>query len=299
MLLANLTQAQLTTIFGYAPELLAAKYDSYWMPQHDYQTMPIVGYMAPPVDTANKFGTSGGYTTNFVGTQAKANTEYATVAASGINTVVAVAQAPLVGAADYDAINETRYSLNAAASNGISYIVSTPSWFLNSGEAITWQLGSTFYGSELKNYEAFGGYVMGDEPGRGSFEQIKRSQDTLIDLCGGSMAALAWHNLFPTYANNDQLCNNLVAWTDASSSYTYENYLADFMSIVQPQFVSLDNYPIKTTGLSGSTGFLANTALVRNAATNAGVPFWNFVNTCIFGQNAVSSQAHMFTGHKM
>jgi hypothetical protein len=85
-------------------------------------------------------------------------------------------------------------------------------------------------------------------------------------------AHLAYINLFPTYANNQQL------GTTGDTVTAYREHLRQYVEIVKPSLVSYDHYQFASDGDLG--GYFLNLAMIRRAAQEAGVPFLNIVQAC-------------------
>ena len=80
---------------------------------------------------------------------------------------------------------------------------------------------------------------------------------------------MAYINLFPTYANNEQL------GTTGDQVTAYREHLRQFVEVVQPKLLSYDHYQFATDG--DLDGYFLNLAMVREAAQQAGIPFLNIV----------------------
>jgi len=86
-------------------------------------------------------------------------------------------------------------------------------------------------------------------------------------------AHLAYINLYPTYANNEQL------GTQGDTVTAYKEHLRQYLEVVKPALISYDHYHFTASGGDGAQYFL-NLALIRQAAQQAGVPFLNIVQAC-------------------
>jgi hypothetical protein len=85
-------------------------------------------------------------------------------------------------------------------------------------------------------------------------------------------AHLAYINLFPTYASNEQLGNK------GDKIPAYEEHLRQYVEIVKPALVSYDHYQFTTNG--DSPDYFLNLSLIRRAAQDSGLPFLNIVQAC-------------------
>ena len=83
---------------------------------------------------------------------------------------------------------------------------------------------------------------------------------------------MAYINLFPTYANNQQL------GTKGDVVTAYREHLRQFIQVVKPALVSYDHYQFAVAGDNGE--YFLNLSLIRQASAQAGVPFLNIVQAC-------------------
>ncbi len=110
------------------------------------------------------------------------------------------------------------------------------------------------------NHPALAGWHLTDEPNAKEFPRLaawtKRIQavDT-VHPC--------YINLFPTYANEEQL-----------GTPTYKAHVDSFLACVPVPFLSYDHYPITSGGLR--TDYYENLEIASNAARTAGIPLWVF-----------------------
>lgn len=118
----------------------------------------------------------------------------------------------------------------------------------------------------VKNHPAMYAYFIGDEPNSARFPEIGKLFAYLREK---DPAHLAYINLFPTYATNEQLGNK----GDLVSAYT--EHLKQFVDIVKPQLISYDHYHFAVGG--DTAQYFLNLGLIRDAALKAGVPFLNIV----------------------
>jgi hypothetical protein len=82
-------------------------------------------------------------------------------------------------------------------------------------------------------------------------------------------AHLAYINLFPTYANNQQL------GTKGDVVTAYKEHIRLYVEHVKPALISYDHYQF---GINGdSKQYFLNLAMIRRTAQDAGVPFLNIV----------------------
>lgn len=131
-------------------------------------------------------------------------------------------------------------------------------------------------------------YFITDEPGSGAFAGLGRLVAYLRERDPGH---LAYINLFPTYASEEQLGVSADAAERAKVGIpgnfagvgasdrvvlAYREYLAKFIEAVKPDLISYDHYHFLKDGKDGAQYFL-NLALIREAALKAGKPFLNII----------------------
>jgi hypothetical protein len=118
--------------------------------------------------------------------------------------------------------------------------------------------------SDYKNYKAFMGYILYDEPGASKFNSLAQIKDYIISH---DSSHLVYINVFPNYAN---------AETQLESP-SYRDYLSDYLIKVRPQLLSFDNYPIYEGELRPL--YFDNLEIIRGAAIANDIPFWAFALT--------------------
>ena len=121
----------------------------------------------------------------------------------------------------------------------------------------------------VKGHPALYSYYLIDEPNASRFPEFGRLVAYLREK---DPARMAYINLFPTYATNEQLGNK----GDLVTAYT--EHLQQFVDIVKPDLISYDHYHFAANG--DRDQYFLNLALIRDAALAAGVPFLNIVQAC-------------------
>ena len=106
------------------------------------------------------------------------------------------------------------------------------------------------------------GYYLRDEPGAGMFPGLAKVADLIRELSPGKWPYI---NLFPDYANSDQL-----------GTTNYAEYLERFVATCHPSIISYDNYSLMDDG-SVRENYWSNLEAVRAAARKHGLEFWNIV----------------------
>lgn len=144
----------------------------------------------------------------------------------------------------------------------------------------------------VKNHPALEAYHLTDEPGAGAFPAWGRLVAYLRER---DPTHLAYINLYPTYANEQQLGVSADAADRAKVGYPtdfagvdtsdktvlrYREHLKQFVAIVDPDLISYDHYHFlkDTNGLprDGKQYFL-NLGLIRLMALESGKPFLNII----------------------
>jgi hypothetical protein len=118
----------------------------------------------------------------------------------------------------------------------------------------------------VRHHPALYSYFITDEPNATNFPSLGKLVHYLRER---DPARLAYINLFPTYATNEQLGNR------GDIETAYRSHLREFVDRVQPALLSYDHYQFTTKG--DSEQYFLNLALIRQAAQDAGVPFLNIV----------------------
>ena len=121
----------------------------------------------------------------------------------------------------------------------------------------------------VKHHPALYAYYIVDEPSAALFPAYGKLMAHLHDQDPAHMAYL---NLFPTYANNDQL------GVKGETIPAYKEYVRQFIATVKPELLSYDHYHFATTG--DNDQYFLNLGLIRQAALDAGIPFLNIVQAC-------------------
>ena len=145
----------------------------------------------------------------------------------------------------------------------------------------------------VKEHPALEAYYLTDEPGAGAFAALGRLVAYLRER---DPAHFAYINLFPTYANEQQLGvsanaadrarvgypqNFAGVGTDDGTVLRYREHLKRFVETVKPELISYDHYhflkPDKDGRKVDGGQYFLNLALIRMAAMEAGKPFLNII----------------------
>jgi hypothetical protein len=123
------------------------------------------------------------------------------------------------------------------------------------------------------------GYMLRDEPNVKDFPALREAVDKVRAAHPGK---LAYINLYPNYANQQQL-----------GAETYEEHVARFMEEVDPDVLSMDHYPVMKPSGDSRASYCANLEVMRKYSLQKGVPFWNFFNTMPFGPHFDPTEADL------
>ena len=118
----------------------------------------------------------------------------------------------------------------------------------------------------VRHHPAMYSYYVIDEPAAATFPALGKLVAHLRERDPGHMAYI---NLFPTYATNEQL------GTKGDAVAAYNQYLRSFIDTVKPDLLSWDHYQFMKDG--DTNQYFLNLSLVREAAQRAKIPFLNIV----------------------
>ena len=123
--------------------------------------------------------------------------------------------------------------------------------------------------ARVRTHSALYSYFITDEPSAPAFPGLGR---LVAHLRERDPAHLAYINLFPTYANNQQL------GTQGDTVAAYREHLRQYLDVVKPALVSYDHYQFSKAG--DNAQYFLNLAMVRQASQQSGVPFLHIVQAC-------------------
>jgi len=121
----------------------------------------------------------------------------------------------------------------------------------------------------VRRHPALYCYFITDEPAAGAFPALGK---LVAHLRQRDPAHMAYINLFPTYASNEQL------GTKGDTVAAYKEHLRQYVEVVKPSLVSYDHYQFAKDG--DTAAYFLNLAMIRRASQDAGVPFLNIVQAC-------------------
>ena len=118
----------------------------------------------------------------------------------------------------------------------------------------------------VRRHPALYSYFITDEPNATKFRALGK---LVAYLRQKDPAHLAYINLFPTYATNQQLGNS------GDKITAYQAHLHQYLALVKPGLISYDHYQFTSHG--DSPDYFLNLSLIRRAALESGLPFLNIV----------------------
>lgn len=130
--------------------------------------------------------------------------------------------------------------------------------------------------ARISKHPALYSYYLIDEPNVSQFPSLG---ELVAYLRERDPAHLAYINLFPTYASNEQL------GTQGDVVTAYKDHLRRYIEQVKPLLISYDHYQFRLKG--DSDQYFLNLAMIRRAAQDAGVPFLNIVQACTWALDAM------------
>jgi hypothetical protein len=113
------------------------------------------------------------------------------------------------------------------------------------------------------------GYFLTDEPSASLFAKLGK---IVAHVRERDPAHFVYINLFPTYANNEQL------GTVGPVVAAYHEHLRQYLETVKPALISYDHYQFAING--DNDQYFLNLSLIRQAALESGLPFLNIVQAC-------------------
>jgi hypothetical protein len=114
---------------------------------------------------------------------------------------------------------------------------------------------------QFKNKENVFGYYLTDEPNALAFENLGKVVNYLREK---DPTRFSYINLFPTYANEEQL-----------GTPTYDEHVEKFIDVVKPELLSYDHYHF-FNGRDGG-GYFDNLGIIRKWAAIYDLPFCNII----------------------
>ena len=116
--------------------------------------------------------------------------------------------------------------------------------------------------AEVNDHPAVFGYYLRDEPPAKMFAGLGKVASIVRELAPGKWPYI---NLFPIHALQSQ-----------HEAENYQKYIDRFIATCKPPILSYDHYALFDDGSLGETYF-QNLEVIRAAAINQKIPFWNIV----------------------
>ena len=123
--------------------------------------------------------------------------------------------------------------------------------------------------ARVRSHPALYAYFITDEPNASAFASWGKLVAYLRER---DPARLAYINLFPTYASNEQL------GTKGDLVTAYREHLRQYVDVVKPALISYDHYQFAVN--RDNNQYFLNLSMIQRAAQEAGVPFLNIVQAC-------------------
>ena len=155
--------------------------------------------------------------------------------------------------------------LDACHAEGLKAIVSdarTSGYDWTSVDEAKAKTNVTSLVAEVGRHPAVFGYYLRDEPHAGMFDGLAKVANAVREAAPGKWPYI---NLFPDYANNDQL-----------GTAGYVEYLERFVAVCRPTIISYDNYSLMDDG-SVRESYWSNLEAIRTVSRKHRLDFWNIV----------------------
>ena len=266
----------------YTEHPVHSTHGSYWFTQHDFETMPITAYNAlPPTyeafqdsldDLASKLEQNpddvalqaayesieklcnalrNQYGEGFTYTTPSGNTSYDALiemyVSCGVNTMMGLYDYANYSGNGHDHVISM---LEKCAENDLAYLLAWMGASSQTEELLESADAEIMKGwiIEYAKYAAMAGIMLTDEPGTVIFENLEKARESFEKYWGDDM--LYHGNLLPNWVGSDAWLNyksdSLSQWVD--DSYTYEDYINDYIATYKPQVLSFDVYPAVSSG---------------------------------------------------
>lgn len=158
-------------------------------------------------------------------------------------------------------VEQNKAVLDACAKYGLKYIIGDGRIMAKNPDDPDFAANLDAVIADYANHPATGGYFITDEPNSSAFPKLAAINQYLLKK---DPKHLPFINLFPNYANQQQLGNP-----------TYEEHVQQFCSVVKPRILSYDHYimmacdPEKPANL---TSYFQNMEIVRSEGLKNGIP---------------------------
>lgn len=154
-------------------------------------------------------------------------------------------------------VEQNKAILDACEKNGLKYIIPDSRIMAKKPEDPDFAANLDAVIADYAGHSATGGYFLTDEPNASAFPWLAAVNQYLLKK---DPKHLPYINLFPNYANEQQLGNP-----------TYEEHVEQFCSVVRPKLLSYDHYALINDGTERPIYF-ENMEIVRRQGLKHGIP---------------------------
>lgn len=240
--------------------------DKYSFKQLDENVMPIGAWADPPLP-------------NFAGIYDNpdlvTNEQYELINQAGINVMYGLYNNVVLE------FNYVKKALQHAENNDVVYVVRDSQVVGLYEEEDYSDLTRAL--DKYKDYPAFGGVMIQDEPGIQSYRNLGLLNESFKRYLPDDVFYV---NLLPTYASTNQLINGAAGGTLNDDTFTYESYITRYIDEVNPRFISYDFYPLEGMQYGDlKEGYFEQMSIMRNQGLDNNIPFWVFIQSCTFAYN--------------
>ena len=158
-------------------------------------------------------------------------------------------------------VEQNKAILDACRKYGLKYIIGDGRIFAKEPGDPDFAASLDAVIADYSGHPATGGYFITDEPNSSAFPKLAAINQHLFKK---DPQHLPFINLFPNYANEDQLGNK-----------TYEEHVQQFCSVVKPQILSYDHYIMMATDPEKPEhlgSYFTNMEIVRTEGLKNGIP---------------------------
>lgn len=233
-------------------------YAYYYYPQLGREVMPIGAWCAPPTPAFANFNNP-----NYI-----TDENYKVMSESGINSIYALYDTPI------DYLELILQALDYADKYGMVYLVRDTRMLVAAEEPEVFELFEAY-----TSKPAYGGNLIIDEPGVNSFQTLANLKVNWDKEFGSGKNMYV--NMLPMYASENQLLNG-AAGGEETGSITYEEYVSRYLSMVKPDFFSVDYYPFNGKNHDVQQEFFKQLSIIKRRVEQVNIPFWTFAQAGFF-----------------
>ena len=161
-------------------------------------------------------------------------------------------------------VEQNKAILDACAKNGLKYIIPDSRIMAKNPEDPDFARNLDAVIADYADHPATGGYFITDEPNSSAFPKLAAINQYLCEKDPIRRGGLPFINLFPNYANEQQLGNP-----------TYEEHVQQFCSVVKPRILSYDHYTMMACdpkNPANLTSYFQNMEIVRSEGLKHDIP---------------------------